>query len=125
MVVLTVGLFIPLALLFFGYVLLRDIRKYIVWLLVAIFMIIIYKHFSELPALQMKRGSALRSFKSLICFLITFQACRLIYLRVTGEEYITPTKGGGRDIFEDRNPRVADFIMFIFLFASIIAGQEL
>jgi hypothetical protein len=73
----------------------------------------------------MNRGSALKSFKSLITFLILFQLSRIIFIKVTGREYITPSIGGTRDIAENGKPQLADFIMFGFLFLSIIAAQEI
>jgi hypothetical protein len=73
----------------------------------------------------MKRGSALKSFKSLFVFLVAFQVSRFAFRKSTGREYITPSHGGGSDIIENRNPQLADFIMFAFLFFSILLGQEI
>jgi hypothetical protein len=122
---LAIGLFIPFSLLFLGYVQLRNNKIYILWLLLGIGMLFFYFHFKDYPQLQMPRGSALKSFKSLFAFLILFQLCRLIFLKVTGREYITPSIGGSNDIIEDKKPQIPDFIMFGFLLLSIIAAQEI
>jgi hypothetical protein len=122
---LALGLFIPLILLFIGYVQLRDIKIYTFWLLLAIVMLLFYFQFKDFESLQMKRGSALRSFKSLLVFLILFQISRQLFIKVTGREYISPSIGGSRDIIENKKPQVPDFIMFGLLFFSIIAGQEI
>ena len=121
---LALGLLIPFSLLFLGYVQLRNIKIYIAWLLFGIGMLLFYFYFKNFPQLQMKRGSALNSFKSLLAFLILFQLGRLLLFKVTGREYITPSIGGRSDIIEDKKPQLPDFIMFGFLFLSIIAAQE-
>ena len=122
---LFLGLMIPFSLLFFGFVALRDVRVYLLWLLLSIGMLLFYIHFRDFAILQMKRGSALKSFKSLISFLTVFQVGRLICIKVTGREYITPSIGGSSDLIEDKKPQIFDLIMFGILFLSIIAGQEI
>jgi hypothetical protein len=122
---LATGLFIPFFLLFLGYVQLRDIKFYLAWLLLGIGMLLFYFHFKDFAALQMKRGSALRSFKSLLAFLILFQLSRIVLIKITGREYISPSIGGTNDIIENKKPQLPDFIMFGFLFLSIIAVQEI
>lgn len=122
---LATGLSIPLSLLFLGYIQLRDIKSYITWLLLSIGMILFYFHFRDFTALQMQRGSALKSFKSLFVFLVLFQLSRIVFIKVTGREYVTPSIGGSSDLFENRKPQIPDFIMFLFLFFSIIAAQEI
>jgi len=114
-----------MALLFFGYVALRDIKVYSFWLVLSILMILVFTNFAELPAVQTERGSGLDTFKSLLGFLIVFQLCRIISLRITGQEYVTPTRGGGTDLFDGRNPDVADYLMFACLFGSIFLAQAL
>jgi hypothetical protein len=120
-----IGLMIPMALLFFGYVALRDLKVYGVWLVLSILMILIFTNFAELPEVQTTRGSALNTFKSLFGFLIVFQPCRIICLRITGQEYVTPTRGGGADLFDGRYPDVADYLIFACLFGSIFLAQAL
>jgi hypothetical protein len=73
--------------------------------------------------LQMKRGTALNSFKSLLWFLAVFQLSRIFFIKLTGREYVTPSIGGSSDLFEDKKPELADFIMFAILFFTIIAAQ--
>lgn len=122
---LAVGLLIPFSLLFFCYKQLRDIKFYVVWFILGIGMLLFYYYFKDVASLQMKRGSALRSFKSLFVFLVLFQLSRIIFIKVTGREYVTPAIGGSSDIIENRKPQLSDFVMFVFLFSSIIAAQEI
>lgn len=122
---LATGLLIPFTLHFLGYTELRRFKIYVVWLLLGVAMLAFYFYFKDAPSLQMKRGSALKSFKSLFVFLVAFQVSRLAFRKLTGREYITPSRGGGSDIIENKNPQFADFIMFAFLFCSIILGQEI
>lgn len=75
--------------------------------------------------MQMKNGSALKSFKSLAGFLLVFLLGNIIFKKVTGRVYITPSIGGGNDLLENRKPGIADFVMFGMLFFSIIGTQEL
>jgi purine-cytosine permease-like protein len=120
---LFVGLLIPLSLLFLGYVQLRNMKTYILWLLLGAGMLLFYYQFREADVLQMKRGTALNSFKSLFAFLIVFQLCRAVFIKMTGREYVTPSIGGSNDLFEDKKPQLADFIMFGLLFFTIIAAK--
>ncbi len=120
---LSVGLLIPLSLLFLGYVHLRQIKIYLLWLLLSVGMLFFYFQFRDAGVLQMKRGTALNSFKSLFGFLVAFQLSRLLFIKLTGREYITPSIGGSSDLFEGRKPQLADFIMFGLLFFTIIASQ--
>ena len=122
---LATGLLIPFTLLFLGYIELRRFKTYLIWVLLGITMLAFYFYFKDVPSLQMKRGSALKSFKSLIVFLVAFQVSRFAFRKLTGRDYITPSRGGGSDIIENNNPQLADFIMFAFLFCSIILGQEI
>jgi hypothetical protein len=120
---LAVGLLIPFSLLFFGYVHLRQFKIYLLWLLFSAAMLFFYFQFRDASVLQMKRGTALNSFKSLIGFLVVFQVSRLVFIKLTGREYVTPSFGGSSDLFEDRKPQFADFVMFSLLFFTIIAAQ--
>lgn len=81
---LTTGLFIPFTLLFLGYTELRKFKTYIVWFLLGTVMLAFYFYFKDAPSIQMKRGSALKSFKSLIVFLIAFQLSRFAFRKLTG-----------------------------------------
>jgi hypothetical protein len=121
---LFVGLLIPLLLLFLGYVQLRNVRTYLLWLFLGVGMLFFYYRFRSADVLQMKRGTALNSFKSLLGFLIVFQLSRAVFIKLTGREYVTPSIGGSSDLFEDRKPQLADFLMFGLLFFTIIAAQE-
>ena len=120
---LSVGLLIPFALLFLGYVQLREMKIYLIWLSLALGMLLFYFRFRDAGILQMNRGTALNSFKSLLGFLIVFQLSRLIFIKLTGREYVTPAIGGSSDLYEGKKPQIADFIMFGLLFFTIIASQ--
>jgi hypothetical protein len=120
---LSVGLLIPFSLLFLGYVYLRQVKIYLLWLMLGIGMLIFYFKFRDAGVLQMRRGTALNSFKSLLWFLVVFQVSRMVFIRLIGREYVTPSIGGSSDLFEERNPQLADFIMFVLLFLTIIAAQ--
>ena len=124
-VVRITGLMIPMVLLFFGYVALRNVKVYIIWLVLSILMVLIFKCYQDSPAVQTTRGSSLSTFKSLFGFLIAFQFCRLVILRFTGLEYITPSKGGGADIIDGRTPDVGDYLMFACLFGVIFLAQAI
>ena len=50
------GLSIPLALLFLNYVQLRNLKIYVLWLVVGVIMLCIYVNFKDLEILRMKRG---------------------------------------------------------------------
>lgn len=122
--VLICGLSIPLTLLFLNYVQLRNIKIYIMWLVVGVIMLVVYINFKDSAMLELKRGSAMKSFKSTFAFLVMFQVCRFLCVKTTGQEYITPSNGT-TDLFENRKPGVQDFIIFLVLFATIIGAQEL
>ena len=102
---LALGLLIPFFLLFFGYTQLRDIKVFLVWLLLGAGMLVFYIYFKDHPSLQLRRGSALRSFRSLFFFLIMFQVGRQIFIRMMGLEYVTPSKGGSNDQLEGIKPQ--------------------
>lgn len=120
---ISVGLLIPFSLLFLGYVHLRNIKIYLLWLVLGLGMLFFYFQFKDAVALKMQRGTALNSFESLLGFLVAFQVSRLFFIKWTGRDYVTPSIGGSSDLFEGRKPQLADFIMFGLLFFTIIAAQ--
>lgn len=119
------GLLIPLFLLFFGYTLLRNTWIYMMWLFLGAFMLWLYWTLKDIPALQMPRTSSMVSFKSLFVFLLVFKVGTFFVTKLSGQEYVTPSKGPGNDIFEDRHPRFIDFIFFALFFFTIILAQDL
>jgi hypothetical protein len=122
---LCVGLLIPFSLLFFGYVALRSPGFFVLYVFIAILMLLFYTNYSDHPRFQLTRGSALDSFRSLSVFLFLFVMGRILFRRITGREYVTPTRGGGDDLLEGRAPSTPDFIFFTILFFAIIGAQEL
>lgn len=122
-VALSVGLLIPLSLLFLGYVQLRDWKVNLCWFFLAIGMLLFYCAFKDNASMQLKRGTALKSFKSLFGFLIVFQLGRWLFRNFLGREYVTPSLGGRSDLLEGIEPQLADYILFGVLFTTIIAAQ--
>ena len=65
------------------------------------------------PSLEMARGHASSSLKYTIILLIEFQILRFVSLRLQHREFVAPAKGGGKDLFEDKNLTIADYMVFV------------
>ncbi|RZL44714.1 MAG: hypothetical protein EOP00_19230 [Pedobacter sp.] len=79
--------------------------------------------YKDLAQFKTFRGTSLTYFRCLLSFLILFGIGRLIFRRLVGREYVTPSIGGSRDIIEDIQPSTPDFLMFGALFLLTIASS--
>lgn len=105
--------------LYFGlYTSLRNLKSYVIWCCFGLFQLCVYFFIKDDPSLQMPRGNPATDLRNTIVLLLLFQILRYISLKLQNREFVAPAHGGGKDLFENKQPSFVDFIILIMYFAS-------
>jgi hypothetical protein len=115
------GIGTQLFLFFALYTSLRNSRSYLIWCSFGILHLIIYFFLGNDQFLKMARGNAASSLKNTIILLFVFQLLRFISIKFQHREFVVPTHGGGKDLFENREVSGVDYLVFV-LYMGCFAG---
>ncbi len=95
--------------LFFNYKPLRNLNVWIIWFVLSFIQIgIYYRH-----GLDNTDWHAIRGLRNFWIFLIAFQLLRWTSLKYQKKEFVTVLKESKRDLFDDREFTLLDFILSI------------
>jgi hypothetical protein len=67
---------------------------------------------------MMHKGNVSGFLAITIVLLLLFQALRIISVKLQKWELVAPTKGGGKDLFDNRIVSVWDYIFFVIYMSS-------
>jgi len=107
-----------IAIYFFLYTSLRNFKSFLIWFGFGIIHLILFLIFKGDSKLQMKRGNASNELINSIPLLLLFQLMRYISLKIQHREFVMPSKGGGTDLFENKNPSPTDYLILIIYMGS-------
>ncbi|WCT11505.1 hypothetical protein [Mucilaginibacter jinjuensis] len=102
-----------LFLYFFFHKSLRNFKSYLIWIGFAVFHIILFFAFESKPQLHEFDGKPPLIFFNTIMALLLFQLLRYLSIIIQHKEFILPTKGEGKDLFEVRKPTWVDNLLFV------------
>jgi hypothetical protein len=106
-------LFASLFLYLFFYKALRNFKSYLIWMGFAVFHAILFFGFRSKPQLHVFDGKPPLIFFDTVMALLLFQLFRYFSIAIQHKEFVVPTKGGGKDLFEERKPTWVDNILFV------------
>ena len=104
----------------FDYRALRKLNYYCFWLLIGIIHFIIYIKIKDNSAYDFVNGHASDGFKVTLILLLFFQIIRLISFEVQGMDYVSPSKSGKMDMFNEREYTKWDILFTLVLFGVIL-----
>jgi hypothetical protein len=103
---------------FFLYKALRNFTMYLVCFGFAVVHLILYFLFRGSPNLEMARGDISPMLIDSIILLVLFQILRYISLKMQKREFVLPSRGGGKDLFDNIEPSMTDKLLFVIYFGS-------
>ena len=87
---------------------LRKIKVYTVWIIISIFHIWLYYRCSMFLDEETITSNSLGSLRYTIVVLVYYQICRIINIKITGLEFVTP-----RGNFDRRRAGFLDYVYFV------------
>jgi hypothetical protein len=111
----------PFFLYLFGYVALRNLTYYFLWVIIAIIHFAICWQIKDDQSLFMYKGSAAPGLKSTIFALVLFQILRFASLKIQYQELVAPSRGSRTDLYDERKINFLDMIFFLVYIGSVLA----
>ena len=103
---------------FFMYKAIRDFTIYLICFGFAVIHVLLYFLFKGNPNLEMVRGNPSPMLIDSIILLVLFQILRYLSLKIQKREFVVPSRGGGKDLFDNIAPSATDYTLFVIYFAS-------
>jgi len=103
---------------FFMYKALRDFTTYLICFGFAVLHILLYFLFKGNPNLEVVKGNISSALLNSFALLVLFQILRYFSLKIQKREFVVPSHGGGKDLFDNIEPSPTDYALFVIYFAS-------
>jgi hypothetical protein len=103
---------------FFLYKVLRNFTMYLVCFGFAVLHILLYFLFKSKSNFEMVKLNPLPGLINSIILLIVFQILRYLSLKMQKREFVVPSRGGGKDLFDNMEPSAIDYALFVIYLAS-------
>lgn len=101
----------------FFYVSLRNLKAFTAWFFITLIHLIIYFVFIRKDQTNKYWYPSL-GFLNTIILLILYQILRYISLKLQRREFVSPAKGGGLDLIENKKLTATDYFLFVIYFLS-------
>jgi len=97
---------------FFNYKSLRKLNIWLIWFLISLVHLYLYRAFVNAPELQMFRGPAAHGLQFTWLLLILFQLLRFTSAKIQNQELVAPSRSR-TDIWDNRRINFVDSILFV------------
>ena len=103
---------------FFLYVSLRNFTIYLIWLCFGIVHFVLFFWFKGDSGLNEGMANPSVTLVNTLPLLLLFQLLRFVSIKMQRREFVSPAKGGGRDLLENKTVTDIDFLIFIIYLGS-------
>jgi hypothetical protein len=103
---------------FFLYVSLRNFTSFLIWSGFSFVHILMYLIFKGNSELIMVRGNPSFQLINTSVLLVLFQLLRYFSIKMQHREFVVPSKGGGKDLFENKEISPVDYVVLLIYMAS-------
>jgi len=103
---------------FFLYKALRNFTMYLICFGFAMLHILLYFIFKGNFNFEMVKESPSPILINSIILLILFQILRYLSFKMQKREFVVPSRGGGKDLFDNIAPSATDYVLFVIYFGS-------
>jgi len=107
----------------FDYRALRKLNYYSIWLLLGIIHFVIYLKIKDNSAYTFVKGHAASGFRTTLILLLFFQFVRFLSFEVQVMDYVSPSKSGKMDMFNEREYTKWDILFSFVLFGVILISN--
>lgn len=107
-------------LLMFNYKAMRNLSSFSVWFIIGITHLFFFYHFKAHYWFTGSWQLKTTGLRNTVPLLIIYQIARFVSVKIQQQEFVIPSKGSRRDIFEERTVNFLDVLLFIFLMASMV-----
>lgn len=105
----------------FGYKALRNMSFFICWIVIALIHFAIYLNIRDIQTTAFMTKGANTGLRNTILLLVLFQVLRVVSLKIQHQELITPSRGGGLDLYNEREATFLDLLLFFIYLGAVFA----
>jgi len=104
----------------FNYKSLRNLTVYFFWLVVGFIHLYFYFQLKDNTNLFFARGHSATGLRNTLILLLLYQLLRFLSAKTQHQELVSPTRGGGTDLFDDRKVTFVDYTFFVVYVGSAL-----
>jgi hypothetical protein len=94
---------------------------FLIWVLIASGHLLFYLHLKSNPTVHIDEDFIISGYRNTIFLLILFQILRFANLKIQHQEFVVPSKGSKKDMYEERNVNFLDVLSLLIYFSCMAA----